>query len=400
MARLICTGLLFFAALPSALQAIEIATGSMLGPRFKADRFYARTSPGGRWEQTYSEPQYRGKARGKLMVLRLAQALFDDEWMTEYEFDPDENTNRVIEALDVYKAHGVLAISISLQGGNPGYSQEANRIVRRNAANLGPKKGLLVSAFRSDGSLKPEWLARLERVIVEANKRGMIVCLMYFYQGQDEVLEIPESVLAGAKNVTDWLIKKNFRNVIIDVANEWDIQGQTWDHGRFIPEYITQIVAEIRERFQDAEFTLPIGASTGGSMRYPESLARFCDVVILHGNGRTPAEKLEKVRQHLSYGRPVWMNEDDNGRETTRDHFELEVASAKILFEHGAGWGYMPWVQAQRFPFEFMPGPSAEFTDEMPVAERDRAYFKAVLEQIAKLVLKKPPSTVSKKKKR
>ena len=57
-------------------------------------------------------------------------------------------------------------------------------------------------------------------------------------------------------------------------------------------------LAEIRERFQDAEFTLPIGASTGGSMRYPESLARFCDVVILHGNGRPPGEKLQKVRQH------------------------------------------------------------------------------------------------------
>jgi hypothetical protein len=93
------------------------------------------------------------------------------------------------------------------------------------------------------------------------------------------------------------------------------------------------------------------------------------------------------------------MNEDDNGRETTLEHLALENASADILFESGAGWGYMPWVQAQRFPFEFMPGPSAEFTDDMPLEERDRAYFKAVLEHIARLVLKKPPSTVSKKRK-
>lgn len=399
MVRLSVPVLLLLAALPNALHGIEIATGSMLGPRYKTDRFYVRSSPGGRWELTHSESKYRGKARGKLMVLRLAQGLFDDEWMTEYQFDPEANTSRLIEALDTYKEHGVLSIAISLQGGNPGYSAEANKINRRNAALLGEKEGLLVSAFRADGSLKPEWLNRLERVIVEANKRGMIVCLMYFYQGQDEVFETPETMVAGAKSVTDWLIKKNFRNVIIDVANEWDIQGQTWDHGRFIPEYITQLVAEIRERFQDAEFTLPIGASTGGSMSYPESLARFCDLVILHGNGRSPGEKLQKVRQHTDYGRPVWMNEDDNGRETTLEHLALEKASADILFENGAGWGYMPWVQAQRFPFEYMPGPSAEFTDGTPVEERDRAYFKAVLEHIARLVLKKPPSTASKKKK-
>jgi hypothetical protein len=399
MVRLSVLVLLLLAALPNTLHGIEIATGSMLGPRYKADRFYVRTATGGRWELTYNESKYRGKARGKLMVLRLAQGLFDDEWMTEYQFDPDANTNRLIEALDTYTEHGVLSIAISLQGGNPGYSAEANKITRRNAAGLGEKEGLLVSAFRADGSLKPEWLNRLERVIVEANKRGMVVCLMYFYQGQDEVIETPEAIVAGAKSITDWLIKKNFRNVIIDVANEWDIQGQTWDHGRFIPEYITQMVAEIRERFQDAEFTLPIGASTGGSMRYPESLARFCDVVILHGNDRTPAEKQQKVKQHTEYGRPVWMNEDDNGRETTLEHLALENASADILFESGAGWGYMPWVQAQRFPFEFMPGPSAEFTDDMPLEERDRAYFKAVLEHIARLVLKKPPSTISKKRK-
>jgi hypothetical protein len=35
----------------------------------------------------------------------------------------------------------------------------------------------------------------------------------------------------------------------------------------------------------------------------------------------------------------------------------------------------------------------------MPVAQRDPAYFKAVLEHIASLVLRKPPVTTSKKKK-
>ena len=141
------------------LAATEIAAGSMLGPRYKQTAFYMRTSTRGEWRQTYTDPRYRGKARGKLMMLRLAQGLFQDEWMTEHPFDPDANTNRLIEALDIYKDHGILAFSVSLQGGNPGYDPKVNGISRRNAERYGSSEGLLVSAFRSDGSLKPEWLA-------------------------------------------------------------------------------------------------------------------------------------------------------------------------------------------------------------------------------------------------
>jgi hypothetical protein len=32
-----------------------------------------------------------------------------------------------------------------------------------------------VSAFRPDGSLKPDWLARLERLLRAADQRGMFI---------------------------------------------------------------------------------------------------------------------------------------------------------------------------------------------------------------------------------
>ena len=90
------------------------------------------------------------------------------------------------------------------------------------------------------------------------------------------------------------------------------------------------------------------------------------------------------------------MNEDDNGKEPTEANLQLEIASADLLFERGAGWGYMPWVQAQQFPFDYSPGASADFSDDLPLPERKRAYFKAVLEHMARLTLKKPPSTRAK----
>ncbi len=382
----------------SPLPAIEIATGSMLGPRYNPDRFYVRASPGSRWQQTYSDRQYRRKARGKLMSLSLTQALFDDEWLKERSFQPEQNTERAIEALNIYKEHGVLAISVSLQGGDPGYDPAANGIGRRDGAKFGQDGGLLVSAFRPDGSLKEDWLRRLEKLLQAANERGMVVCLTYFYQGQDEVFDSKRSIVKAAGNITDWLIGKNFRNVVINLAMDWNLEGDTWDHGRFIPENIAALLEYVRDRFNGADFLLPIGASSGGNMSYPASLARLCDVVLVHGNTQAPAEKLVRIQQFQSYERPVWMIEDDNGHDATLAGLSRETASANLLFRETAGWGYTPWVQAQRFPFEYRPGDSSEFTDQTPAWEREGAYFRAVLEHIAELVLRNPPSTASKNK--
>src|SRR5262249_16052452 len=69
--------------LPSALFAAEIATGSMLGVRYDQRALYFRTPDNQTWRKTYSSKGYRHEARGKLMNLRLAQALFHDEWLTE-----------------------------------------------------------------------------------------------------------------------------------------------------------------------------------------------------------------------------------------------------------------------------------------------------------------------------
>ena len=388
--------LLSLSTLPAS--AMEIATGSMLGPRFKSDRFYVRGSRGSSWQPTYSGTPYRRQARGKLMLVRLAQSLFDDERLEEQAFDPDRNTQQVIDALDFYKQHGVLAISVGLQGDNPRYGETINGVSRNRAAKSAAKTSALVSAFRSDGSLKAEWLGRLERLLNAANQRGMVLCLTYFHPGQDEIFESPNAIAAAAKNITDWLIKKDFRNVVINVADEWDLDGRSWGHARFIPENIDRFVELIRERFNHADYTLPIGASSSGSMRYPDSLAQVCDVVLLHGNGRTPAEKLGRLRHFQATRRALWMVQDDNGQETTLANLAREKASADALFEGGAGWGFTPWKQAHRFPFIYLPDPNSEFGDDTMETKRDAAYFRAVLEHVATLVLKKPPGSEAKKK--
>ena len=388
--------LLILPLLATSLCAAEIATGFMLGKHYDPRAFYTRNTapsgPGEAWQKTYSGPAYRHEAQGKLMNIRLANALFLDEWMHERAFDPEFNTDAVIQALDFYKSHGVLMVNVSLQGAQAGYDKSVNGIDRENAYRLGPGRGAYVSAFQPDGSLKPDWLARLERLLLAADQRGMFVNLMYFYHGQSGQFRSTAAIHNAAANITDWLIAHNFRNVIVDVANEYDLPGPQWDFKGYIPQNIIPLIDDVRERFKHASFTLPIGVSSDGRMRYPQSLQGQVDLLLIHGDGRDPREKARRVAELKDAQRPVLMTEDDNGRATTVEHLAGDLASCDIFFRRAEGWGYLPWIQAQRFPFRYLPAGPAEVHDDMPEKERDMAYFHAVLDHIASLTMRRPPA--------
>jgi hypothetical protein len=365
----------------------------MLGRSYDQRAFYIRYNPADPWQKTYSGPEYRPEAQGKLMNIRLAQAVFQDEYLKERPFDPDRNTDAVIDALDFYKRHGVLMINVSLQGAQAGYDVAVNGIDRGNAFRFGPLKGTYVSAFRPDGSLKQEWLDRLDRLLRAADQRGMIVNLMYFYQGQDEVFRSTAAIHGAARSITDWLILHHHRNVLIDVANEYDLPGENWHFTNYIPQNILQLVDNVRERFKfrRADFQAPVGASSDGRMLYPRTVEGQVDVILVHGNGRTVDYKQRRLEQLRQLQRPLLMTEDDNGRATSTENLAKELQSCDLLFREAAGWGYMPWVQAQRFPFRFHPAASGQMRDDLPEPERDMVYFHAVLDHIARLVLKEAP---------
>jgi hypothetical protein len=381
------------------LAATEIATGKMLGPGYDQRAFYLREAPDRPWRKTYTGPEYRAEAQGRLMNLRIAQAFFHDEWMTEFPFDPVVHTQRVIDALDVYKAHGILAINASLQGGNAGYNKEVPAITRVVAAKAGPGKGSLNSAFTADGSLKPAWMARVKALQQALDRRGMILNLTYFYAAQDEVLTDTAAIHQAVRNATDWLVDNDCRNVLIEIANEFDYDG--FDHDRYIYREIGHLIRLARERFtaKHAAFRLPISASTAGSMLLFPGVQHEADFVTIHGNGRKVDDKGIRTRELFENPNapgPIYMNEDDSGRETTPEVLGRELASCDAVFHAGGSWGYMPWRQLQMFPFPHVrPGPSATVRADLPKSERDAAYFKAVLEHIRGLVLRTPSPAAS-----
>ena len=377
---LLFSALLLSVAAPG-LPAIEIATGKMLGPRYDQRAFYVR-EPGSQWQKTYTGPQYRPEAAGRLMNLRIAQALFHDEWLTEGTVDPDQNTDRVIAALDTYRKHGILAINVSLQCGNPGYNREVPEIKRANAAKAGPGKGFLCSAFLPDGAMKPAWQQRLLRLARALDERGMILDLMYFYQSQDEVLKDPQAIRNAVRNATDFLIDNNLRNVIIEIANEQDVRG--WDHELYIERDMGELMEIARERFllKNAPFRLPITASSGPSMKLFDSTTVHADLTVIHGNNRRIEEKFSRTKTlygHPLAPGPILMNEDDNGRETSEENLRNELASCDAVWDGGGSWGYMPWRQTQMYPFRYYD-PAGDSQDER--------YFRAVLEHIRKKVFR------------
>lgn len=383
----VLVGLLYVPAAP----AIEIATGSMLGPRYKQDRFYVRSGSSASWGLTYEGARYRRKVRGSLAMVRVTQAIFDDEWLTERSFDPSANTDRLIAQLEVYREFGVGGIVVGLQGGNPGYDREVNGVGRAPSADLGSKSGALVSAYRPDGSLKPEWMSRLDRLLEATDRLGLVVCLVLFQQDQDEAMQSREAIAAAAGNLARHLIERNARNVLIDAADAWDEPAGRWDHRQFIPRYVEFLIRTVRNEFQHANFSLPIGASSGSGMLYPMSLARLCDMVLLQGDGRSAADKLARSRQFKQYGRPVLMISDSNGERATTEELRRETAIADAFLLQASGWSYVPAQTANRFPFDYSLPPSSDLDDSWPEMRRHPAYFRAVLEHIGHTVLRKPP---------
>ena len=135
------------------------------------------------------------KVEGLLFNTRMVQGIFDDlnpdtvdSWAypDTGEWNPERNTREFVAAMPTWRAHGVLALTSNLQGGNPrGYGRDQ------------PWHN---SAIRADGNLRPDYMARLQRILDRADELGMVVILGIFYFGQDERLRDEAAVVRAVDN--------------------------------------------------------------------------------------------------------------------------------------------------------------------------------------------------------
>jgi hypothetical protein len=278
---------------------------------------------------------YQGmKLEGLLPNSRMVQGIYDDlnpetREMWKYPdtgtWDADRNTSEFIKAMPEWKKHGLLAITLNLQGGSPqGYSKS---------------QPWINTAFKADGSLDETYMKRLERILDKADQLGMVVILGYFYFGQDERVKTEADVINAVKNATNWLLDKNYRNVLVEVNNESNIKA--YDHEILKENRIHELISLVKSMNRDGRRLL-VSTSFGGGFIPVDNVLEVNDFVLVHGNGvKDPARIEEMVRiikAKPSYkGQPIVFNEDD--------HFDFDkpynnfIAATKA----GASWGYFDY---------------------------------------------------------
>ncbi|MFO1003413.1 MAG: hypothetical protein U0936_24025 [Planctomycetaceae bacterium] len=114
-------------------------------------------------------------------------------------------TERLVNNLDNYAEHGINFISISLQGTNGGFPN----------VDAGP------NAFTPDGRLIASFAKRTETVIREADKRGMLVCLVVMMPRKDELLVDEAAVRTAIQQTATLLESRKLRNVTVNLFQEF-----------------------------------------------------------------------------------------------------------------------------------------------------------------------------------
>jgi len=317
---------------------------------------------------TYEGRSWHGhKIQGLLLNSRMVQGIFDDRnpesagswaYPDTGKWDAERNTREFIAAMPEWRRHGLLAFTINLQGGSPqGYSQNQ------------PWHN---SAIEADGSLRIDYLGRLERILNRADELGMVVILGYFYFGQDQRLKDEAAVLRATDRATQWLFDRGYRNVIVEINNECNVR---YDHPILRPDRVHELIERVQKTTRDGRRLL-VSASYGGGTIPKENVVRAADFLLIHGNGVSEpdriAEMARKTREVPGYhGQPVLFNEDDHfDFDRPRNNFIAAVS------EH-ASWGY--------FDFRMKDEGFDEGYQSVPVnwgisSERKRGFFRLLRE--------------------
>jgi hypothetical protein len=178
-------------------------------------------------------------------------------------------------------------------------------------------------------------MARVERVIRKADSVGAVIILGFFYFRQDEHLANEAAVKAGVVNAMKWLRSKGFRNVLVEVANEY---AHPWYNHAIIKIGMADLI-------ELAKQTAPefyVAASGLGLDLLDHDVALASDFLLIHGNNLTTSQQVIAIQNLKKYGKPIVINEDPKGAETV-----LPTVQA------GASWGRHDSTMNQHYPFYF-----------------------------------------------
>jgi hypothetical protein len=118
----------------------------------------------------------------------------------------DAITERHIRNFDNFIAHGINCLGVYIQGSNGGWPDV-------NAGRNG---------VTPEGSPKPEFARRLEWLVREADKRGMVVMVGLISPRKDQELKDDAAVQRAIEDTAKFLTARKLRNIFVDLVHEYN----------------------------------------------------------------------------------------------------------------------------------------------------------------------------------
>ena len=124
---------------------------------------------------------------------------------------------------------------------------------------------------------------------------GLVPILGLFYFGQDERLKDEAAIRVAIDNVLNWLFVRNFRNILIEINNECNVNK--YDHAVLKPDRIHELIEVVKQKNRNG-FRYLVGTSYGGGFIPLPNVVTASDFILIHGNGVTdPNRILEMVNR-------------------------------------------------------------------------------------------------------
>jgi hypothetical protein len=263
-------------------------------------------------------------AAGLLMNTRMVNSVFEDT--NRPSFNPSANTDEFVGRMSEYVSLGVRAFTVSLQGGYPGYEGARN------------------TAFLKNGDLRSGYLARVARVIERADALGAVIVLSLYYQRQDQHLQDEAAIRAGVVNAVNWIRAKGYRNILLEVANEYGHAG--FNHAILRSDAgVASLIRLAKNKYP----ALPVTASYIRNGSTTSRVAAASDAILVHFNAVALSDIKARVQAlRTAYpGKPIVCNEDARTGSAA-------AAAASASVQAGASYGLMVERVNQHYPFSFL----------------------------------------------
>ncbi|MSQ42719.1 MAG: hypothetical protein EXR45_00710 [Chloroflexi bacterium] len=243
-------------------------------------------------------------------------------------WDPDRNVTAFISVLPWWRACGVDAVALNLQGGPPTHAVQT---VSPRPSSIQPWHA---SAFAHDGTFDPATRSRFGRILNAISDTGLVAIFELFSPGQDARLDDDEAIRRATDQVCQWLLDRGDDHVIINVC-----QGSgthTYGHPILRPDRIHELVRQVRETSKRGKRLLvgagvPDGVFPGEFV--PDVLFPFTPLGSGSHTFRRATDALREIPAVAAHPRPMVFCDGAGG------DFDRADSQVAIATEAHVSWG-------------------------------------------------------------